>query len=98
MQKRFSHDKALTFDGWSDNFLKTCEERKLLTDFWKDEAIMKSNDIFEASLIPLNKVWPEIPTREQFRPIVVLSPLLKWIESRFLKKLQEYMLHRLDKH
>ena len=51
---------------------------------------------FEARLIPLNKVWPDIPNEDQFRPIVVLSPLYKWLERRFLWKLSRYMTDKLD--
>jgi hypothetical protein len=52
----------------------------------------------EARLIPLNKEYPNIPSREQFRPIVVLSIMFKWLELRFLKKLNEYMVDKLDKN
>lgn len=53
---------------------------------------------FEARLVPLNKQWPEIPSKEQFRPIVILSPLFKWLELRFVWKLSEYPMKRLDIH
>jgi hypothetical protein len=46
---------------------------------------------FEARLVPLNKVWPDIPSKEQFRPIVILSPLFKWLEIRFTWKLSNYL-------
>ncbi len=36
-----------------------------------------------ARLVPLNKKWPDIPHGEDFRPIVVLSSLFKFIELRF---------------
>lgn len=42
------------------------------------------NKIGEARLIPLNKVWPDIPKAHEFRPIVVLSPMFKFLELRFL--------------
>jgi hypothetical protein len=51
----------------------------------------------EARLIPLNKVYPNLPEIEQFRPITVLSSSIKWIESRFKDKLQDYINNHIDK-
>lgn len=51
-----------------------------------------------ARLIPLNKVYPNIPKREEFRPIVVLSIMYKWLELRFLKKLNDYMVYKMDRN
>ena len=55
--------------------------------------MQKLNLIFEARLVLLNKVWPDIPNHNEFRPIVILSPIYKYIELRFADKLQEYMIH-----
>lgn len=52
--------------------------------------------IFEAKLIPLNKVWPEIPKANEFRPIAILSHLYKFIELRFIEKLDNYLINKLD--
>lgn len=41
-------------------------------------------DSFGLRIIPLNKKWPEIPTYKDLRPILVLSPIIKWLELRFL--------------
>src|SRR4029077_10032664 len=41
--------------------------------------------------VPLNKVFPEVPTRKQMRPILICSPLQKLLESYFLPKLVDYM-------
>jgi hypothetical protein len=46
--------------------------------------------MFQARLCPLNKVWPNIPLSDEFRPIEVLSPLYKFLELRFLSKLNTY--------
>ena len=55
--------KGLTNDGWSDNFnRKLKKNKKLIRDLWNPSAMEKLKDIFEARLIPLNKVWPDIPT------------------------------------
>ena len=56
-----------------------------------------SYSTFQARLIPLNKVWPAIPSAEQFRPIVVVSPIVKWLESRFTVKIQDYLRHKIDR-
>lgn len=34
-----------------------------------------------ANLIPLNKVHPNIPAPNQYRPIIVMSPVLKFLEG-----------------
>ena len=52
----------------------------------------------EARLIPLNKVYPKIPQKDEFRPIVVLSIMFKWLELRFLRKLNNYLVQHLDRN
>ena len=54
--------------------------------------------MFEARLCPLNKVWPQIPKNDEFRPIVVLSPLFMFLELRFLSKLNKYLTYQLDRN
>jgi hypothetical protein len=54
--------------------------------------------MFQARLCPLNKVWPNILLSEEFRPIVVLSPLYKFLELRFLSKLDTYLTQKLDRN
>jgi hypothetical protein len=94
-----SSNKGITSDGFSDCWFKDTERRDLLMDWWNSDLMQKLNDeIFSARLIPLNKVWPEIPKQDQFRPIVVVSPVIKWLESRFLWKIKEYLLSGLDKN
>ena len=57
-----SSDKGITSDGFSDSWFKDTEKRDLLMDWWNTDIMHKLNDqIFSARLIPLNKVWPEIP-------------------------------------
>jgi hypothetical protein len=41
-------------------------------------------------LIPLNKEYPNIPKYDKFRPIVVLSPLVKCMEGMIVRKLKWY--------
>jgi hypothetical protein len=54
--------------------------------------------MFQARLCPHNKVWPNIPLSEEFRPIMVLSPLYKFLELRFLSKLNTYLTQKLDRN
>jgi hypothetical protein len=54
--------------------------------------------MFQARLCPLNKVWPNIPLSEEFRPIVVLSPLYKFLNLRFFSNLNTYLILKLDRN
>ena len=54
-------------------------------------------DTWDTRLVPLNKVFPNIPTRKELRPIAVQSPLVKLLEARFLQKLQDYLSYKLDR-
>ncbi|CAD8133052.1 unnamed protein product [Paramecium pentaurelia] len=45
----------------------------------------------ETCLIQLNKIFPDIPNYNQLRPIVVMSPLFKFLEQRLANlSLQDY--------
>ena len=55
-------------------------------------------DILQARLCPLNKVWPNIPRREQFRPIAILSAMYKFLELRFFPRLNGYLKHDMDRN
>jgi endonuclease/exonuclease/phosphatase family metal-dependent hydrolase len=98
--KEISTNKAITLDGLSD-ILFDKENRKISSyifrDLWsisldKIRGIQKS---FTSRLLPLNKVFPNIPTRKQMRPILICSPLQKLLEARFLPKLRDYLCRRL---
>jgi len=92
-----SKNKAITFDGTIDSFFRNCQKVHLINDWWNEKVIQGLGyKIFEARLIPLNKKWPNIPKEDEFRPIIVLSAAYKWLELRFLKKLKEYLVTRLD--
>jgi hypothetical protein len=78
--------------------LRRTERLDLLCDLWNDAAIKALERTFEARLIPLNKVWPDIPREDQFRPIVVLSPMYKWLELRFAPRLMRYLTDSLDRN
>ena len=68
----------------------------LLRDLWRGDVICKMKDSFQARLCPLNKVWPDIPQREQFRPIAILSAMFKFLELRFLGRLNGYLKYDMD--
>ena len=51
-------------DGAITSIRKLKKNKKLLRDLWNPQAMEKLKDIFEARLIPLNKVWPDIPTED----------------------------------
>lgn len=70
---------------------------EIFKDLWsinlnEIEGIMCS---MTSRLVPLNKVYPEVPNRKQMRPILVCSPLQKLLEARFLPKLQNYLTKSL---
>jgi hypothetical protein len=93
-----SKNKAVTFDGFSDNWFKETKSVELLRNWWNPQTIKMLMPLsMEARLIPLNKVYPNLPEIEQFRPITVLSSAIKWIESRFKDKLQDYINKHIDK-
>ena len=57
--------KAVTFDGWSDHWFHFTQNSALINNWWNLETIkLLGPKIFEARLIPLNKVWPDIPNPE----------------------------------
>ena len=56
-----------------------------------------SKKSFECRLIALNKEFPNIPSKKAFRPIVIVSPLVKFLELRFMPKLRRYLSDAMDK-
>ena len=70
---------------------------ELLCDLWskKLNKIEDLERLFKARLIALNKVHPKIPKKSEFRPIIILSLIVKIMESRWLPKLKEYMVYKM---
>jgi len=94
-----SKDKAVSFDGFSDNWFRKTTKYELLCGWWGHSILHILGDSpFRARLIPLNKVWPTIPCADKFRTIVVINPLVNWLESRFLFNIRTYLISRLDRH
>ena len=86
-----------------DNQLRTCnickKKNQLYKTLW-DEGYWnheKAKINFDARLIPLNKVSPNIPRFNEYWPIVVTSPLWKVTEARVAFKLWIYMEEKLIK-
>ena len=91
------HGKAIAFDGMSD-IIFTPHNKPITAE--KLASIWKSNPkehYFNTRLIPLNKVHPEIPTSKDCRPIAVNSALVKLLESRVRKRLEDYMVEKLHR-
>ena len=78
------------------NLEKTAEK---LTDLWSLplHSFPELEETWNTRLVPLNKVFPEVPTRKEMRPIAVQSPMVKLLEARFLPDLQTYLNKKLDR-
>ena len=72
---------------------------KKLRNLWRIplHKYAELQDTWDTRLVPLNKVFPNVPTRKELRPIAVQSPLVKLLEARFLPKLQDYLDYKLDR-
>lgn len=66
-----SSKKAIGFDSISDTWIKITGCTFLLKDLWNNNNLQLLKSSFRTDLIPLNKVWPNIPKNDEFRPIVV---------------------------
>lgn len=62
-------------------------------EFWEHK---KANIHFRSRLIALDKAFPKIPEQNQYRPIVVTSPIIKILEAYLIKDLKEYGREKLD--
>ena len=90
---QLSSGKASTWNLMADNFLEKDnlnEASSKLRDIWNlnwNDRILKEH--LTARMIFLNKKHPSKPGPQDFRPISILSPLHKVLESRFLHELKE---------
>jgi len=101
LMERLSTNKAITLDGLSDIMFEEDNIKRsseIFRDLWSIalETLKGIQKSFTSRLIPLNKMFPEIPTRKQMRPILVCSPLQKLLEARFLPKLMRYLCEKLN--
>ena len=100
--ERLSYGKAITLDGITDSIFKKENVNRvaeIFKDLWSTDLsqIKGIEASFTSRLVPLNKVFPNILTRKQMRPILVCSSLQKLLESRFLPKLMDYLKNKLNK-
>ena len=99
--KNISLGKALSFDLFADEAIRLPNILDKLSDTLKDLWSKALNDInqieelFKARLLALNKVHPKIPHEEEFRPIIIMSVLVKIMEARWLSKLKKFMVSEL---
>lgn len=98
---RMASDKAISFDLFSDIIFSNCYKAKtaeVIRDLWNSDVTEQlSAPYFEARLVPLNKKYPNVPKAEEFRPIIVLSPIIKILEARLLMRLQDYLVQSLHR-
>lgn len=97
IQRSISLDKAITFDGLCHDLFKL-DKSEMLLDSWNSDTLSISNKFYECRLVALNKKFPNIPSKEQFRPIVIISPLVKFLELRFIPKLKNYITNEMEKY
>jgi len=96
-----SRGKAISLDLFSDiviadkEALKACCEK--FSDLWCCDLNGLGEDIqlWSGRVVPLNKIHPKIPDPTQFRPITIMSIIIKIVEARFLPKLNRYMVEKM---
>lgn len=113
MARNVNSGKGLAYDGMSDKLFqlrKDCRKeeepclmcrkkiellrRYLNPRYWNEENTGKH---MTGRLVAFNKRFPKIPTIEEYRPIIVMSPLIKFIEGRLVGRLRSYGKTRLNK-
>ncbi len=96
-----SQNKGIPFDIVSESIFKIenlNEDRriKIFSKLWSPIWNKRNfTHFFNARLVPLNKDFPRISTVDRIRPILVMNPLVKFLESRFAPKLQNYLKYQL---
>ena len=102
MMKMIAQNKAISFDGVHESIFHVLKNGKdkdtrkratILKDLFRPEVLNSEymENALTGRLIPLNKVFPETPTIDQYRPIVALSPVAKILEARIAVKLKYYV-------
>jgi hypothetical protein len=62
--------------------------------YWRTK---ESERHHEARLVCLNKVYPRTPEIDQYRPIIVESPVIKFWEGLITSSLRKWMQHHMEK-
>ena len=57
-----------------------------------------ANKHFKTRLIPLNKVYPAIGNINEYRPIICISSLVKFMEAIMIDDLNDYLSNHLNKN
>jgi hypothetical protein len=108
--KGVNKGKAGSWDGISDvlfSLNKSCCRKgtctkcrnkitainQLLTPSYWEQPL--SHLHFRARLLCLNKVYPLTPLVSEYRPIVVASPIIKFMEGLLLPKLRRYSISKM---
>ena len=109
---KFNPKKGISYDALGGNLFKihkkcseekTCKECfkkiKLIQNIWSKKfwENKENNSHFVCRLIALNKLFPEVPSRKDYRPIIVISQIIKCLELRLFEKLQSYQETRLNR-
>ena len=102
--KKISTNKALAKTPVPDQIIKLFESRdenhfeksksplldaNVWNQVWTASFWNKYQQLLDCRLIPLNKVYPKVPTPSDMRPIVITNVIYKVMETRFLETLQE---------
>lgn len=53
---------------------------------------------FESRLVPLDKAFPKTPFTEEYRPIIITSPVIKCLEAFVQPDLQRYGETRMNRN
>jgi hypothetical protein len=93
---RWQSGKSISYDGWSDEmfnaeYWKSPESQELLRRLWKIPLGSIPARHFVCRMIAINKVFPAAPLPSQIRPIAIPSPLIKFMESRFIPDFNDWM-------
>ena len=97
---KMSQNKAIPFDVVSESIFSNLNEESLKvlsnlwTNIWNNKAFCH---FFNSRLVALNKDFPKTPPVNRIRPIFVMNPIIKFMEARFLPKLQEYLVEKLHR-
>ena len=51
-------------DGFIDIWIKRTGRSDFLCNIWRQDIIESINNFYRVDLVPLNKVWPDIPKKE----------------------------------
>ena len=77
-----------------------CEPRlKIMKELTRKNYWSKENTEYhmKSRLIALNKAHPSTPTPSEYRPIVVCSPVIKFLEGLLVDDLRRYLTEKMSK-